>query len=243
MSDGPKLRGHSPRRSAPYPLGEIPRSAVIEIGRRIFHRIAIGDIDLSGDQFGEIFAHSIGGTHKGSPLGIADVEYESCAWSVKSVKSAFPARHKIVRTISGRNSPNYSTGRENPLEDIQATGRDVLNIWNARVDESLHRYSELRIAVFLRNMTNLTFTLFEHEATRYIPSEYSWELNKSRNLIGMDRNGVHRFTWQPHGSQFTVLREVPSSAVKFRLTERPSPLTVNEVVEAKGFNESWVESI
>ena len=59
MSPEPKLRGQAKRRSSPYPLGELPASLAIQIGKRIVRRPAVGAIDIEGNDFGEIFAQSI----------------------------------------------------------------------------------------------------------------------------------------------------------------------------------------
>ena len=37
-----------------------------------------------GDDFGSIVAAAVGGKHRGSPLGIADVELEGGVWSIKT---------------------------------------------------------------------------------------------------------------------------------------------------------------
>jgi hypothetical protein len=56
-----KLRGKSKRRtdSGPYPLGEFPASVAVEMGRHIVHRLAVGHADITGDDFGGIFAAAI----------------------------------------------------------------------------------------------------------------------------------------------------------------------------------------
>lgn len=56
MPTKPKLRGRSRRRNSPYNLGEIPASLAVAIGKRIVHRLAVGATDITGDDFGEIFA-------------------------------------------------------------------------------------------------------------------------------------------------------------------------------------------
>jgi hypothetical protein len=45
---------------------------------RIVHRLAVGHADITGDDFGGIFASAINGVHRGKPLGIADVEWHEC---------------------------------------------------------------------------------------------------------------------------------------------------------------------
>lgn len=238
-----KLKGQSKRRSAPYPLGEIPASLAVEIGKHIVHRLAVGQVDITGDDFGGIFAKAISGTHRGRPLGIADVVWENCAWSVKTVQDKSPFTQTSIRVISGRNSPVYSSGVENPFVDIQATGKAVLKVWNARVNESLNEHDDLRIFIMVRNMSTLEFTLMEIEPVRFVPSEYVWKKNKNGNLLGYDDRDEHRFTWQPHGSQFTVLHHIPPSAYRFRIKKRPGMLAEEQVLRLARFDESWIEPV
>lgn len=244
MSEQPRLRGNARRRNGPYPLGEIPDSVVINIARGLAHRMAVGQADVTGDDFASIFAKAISGQHRGSPLGIADVEFENCAWTVKTVKDKKPLTQTRIRAISGRNSPNYSDDIPNPLADIQATGRSVLDIWNSRVNESATQFEELRIFVMIRDMVAREFCLFEIESVRYVTSEYRWELNKRKNLEGFNKTtGEHVFTWQPHGSQFTVMHHVPASAYKFRITQQPVTLEEHQVIYLSKFQDSWVEKV
>src|SRR5690349_6541410 len=120
MPKEPRLRGQSKRRSGPHPLGQIPPALAVGIGRQIVHRLAVGQADITGDDFGTILAKSIGGTHRGKPLGIADVVWEDCAWSVKTVQSNSPFEAASIRVISGRNDVNYSFGIKDPYADIAA---------------------------------------------------------------------------------------------------------------------------
>jgi hypothetical protein len=200
--------------------------------------------DITGDDFGNIFASSIGGTHRGSPLGIADVAWENCAWSVKTVCSSKPFTQTIVRLISGRNSPGFSHGITDPLNDIQVTGSAILEIWNARVNEAYAEYDDLRIFILLRNISKLEFLVMEHEAIRYQPRDYVWTLNTRGNLVGNHRDsGEHHFTWQPHGSQFTILHHIPASAQRFRILRHPAVHGEERILDAMGFDESWIETI
>lgn len=79
MTKKPKLKGGAKQRSKPCPLGEIPRETAILIGKQIVHRLAIGHADITGDDFGGIFARAIEGEHRSSPLGIVDVVWNGCA--------------------------------------------------------------------------------------------------------------------------------------------------------------------
>lgn len=240
-NDPTRLRGSAPRRSGPYLLGQLPDAVLFSIGRQIVHRLGIGQSDLTGDDFGTIFANAISGTHRTRPLGVADVSWDACAWSIKTVKDARPFNKKNVRLISGRNSPDYSLGISNPRENLAATGRAVLSVWNARINEALDEYNELRIVVLIRNMETREFLIFEEEARQFIPTDYEWSLNPKRNLVGYDRSeGQQRFTWQPHGSQFTVHRPVPGSARRFSIVPNVPVVSVDDVLAAIRFRPDWI---
>lgn len=244
MPNKVKLKGQAKRRNAPYPLGELPPSLAVSIGRDIVHRIAIGLANITGDDFGGIFAAAIGGEHRAKPLGIADVTWNDCAWSVKTVQANKPFTQKTVRLITGRNSPSYSSNIKDPFADIQATGAAVLNVWNARLNESLNQHDDLRIFVIVRNMSTLEFTLFEYEAVRYVPANYRWEVNARNNFEGFDLvTGIHVFTWQPHGSQFTCLHHVPPSAYRFRIKKMPTILEERHVLQLVRFSDDWIEPV
>jgi hypothetical protein len=200
--------------------------------------------DVTGDDFAGIFASAVGGNHRSSPLGVADVELNGCAWSIKTVKSSTPFTQRVVRLISGRNSPVFSQHINNPLANVQITGNAILKIWNARVDEALAEYDDLRVFVMLRNLKTRQFLVTEHAAILYQPRDYVWTLNNNENLVGLHRDtGVHQFTWQPHGSQFTVHHHIPASAQGFKIVRLPAVLSEQELMTAIGFDDSWIETV
>jgi hypothetical protein len=204
----------------------------------------VGHTDITGDEFGSIFAESIQGLHRQKPLGVTDVTWNGCSWSIKTVKVAKPHNHKQIRLITGRNSPTYSYGISDPLKNISKTGEAVLNIWNERVNQSLNNRDDLRVIVLVRNMSSLEFTLFEYEAVRYPAGNYSWQCNKHGNLEGIDLSTKkHCFTWQPHGSQFTIIETIPGSAYKFRIKKHPDILKLQQVLDLIQFDESWIEKV
>ncbi len=236
-----RLRGNAKRRHEEYPLGELPDSVIVVMAKQLVHRIAIGQIDITGDDFGTIFAASIEGMHRESPLGIADVLKNNCAWSVKTIKNNKPFEAERVRLISGRNSPDYSLGISDPRADATATGRAVLSIWNARVNEALDGYDDLRVIVCVRNFATRQFVLFEEEASRFSHADYKWNFNKRGNLEGYDiAHNEHAFTWQPHGSQFTVIRKVPAHARKFSINHSVPLIKIEHVLSSIKFDESWI---
>lgn len=243
-SERPKLRGKAKARNERYPLGEIPDSVVINVGRLIVHRLAVGHADITGDDFGGIFASAIGGEHFYKPIGVTDVVWDGCSWSVKTVGAKEPFKQTTVRLITGRNSPVYSYGITDPLANVGNTGAAVLNVWNERVNQSFNDHDDLRVVVLMRNMDTLEFALFEYEAGRYTSEDYEWRVNAHGNLEGYVRGkDIHCFTWQPHGSQFTVIKQVPGSAYKFRITKRPGIIDPQRILASVGFDEKWIERV
>jgi len=116
----PRLRdSKKSRESDIHPLGEFPKALIYEISKWIVYHFAVGKADISGEDWGDIFAKGVKGVHLSSPIGLADVVLDEGAWSVKSVKNDSPHDCKTIRVISGRNSPDYSYGIANPHDDPQ----------------------------------------------------------------------------------------------------------------------------
>jgi hypothetical protein len=223
-----------------YPIGQLPDDVILRISKYIVFLFSVGNKDLSGDGWGDAFAYGIDGTHLESPLGIADVVLGTQCWSTKTIKSKNPHTQQKVRVISGRCSPDYSYGINDPHDDIQRTGTAVLSIYNERINIAKDQYEPLRSVILMRNFESFDFTVFEHEVYRYVTSEYEWQKNNSGNLEGIDsRTGRHCFTWQPHGSQFTILYDIPASAKSFKI-RKPPVLNFDETLEQIGFDASWV---
>lgn len=239
LRDSKKLKAHEP-----YPLNEIPEKLITDIGAYFVYLIYVGRKDLSGSDWGDAFAKAVGGVHLDSPAGIADVVLnENIAWSMKTVKNKNPLTCKTVRLISGRCSPDYSYGITDPHKDIQKTGQAVLEIWNERVNIARDNYSNVRTSVLIRSEDLLSYAVYESENERYRTSDYVWEVNSNGNLIGKDKlTEETHFTWQPHGSQFTIHEKVPSGALKFTI-KQPPVVTQKSILEAIKFDESWVKIV
>ena len=240
----PRLRdGKKLLTSEPYPMNEIPDELTVKIGSSLVYLLYIGRKDITGSDWGDAFSEALGGKHLDSPVGIADVVLGKMAWSMKTVKNSSPFTARTVRLISGRCSPDYSYGITDPHKDIQETGRAVLGIWNERVNLAQDEYNPVRTSVLIRSNDLLSYTLFEEDNHRFRTSDYEWEVNTNGNLIGKHvETGETCFTWQPHGSQFTIHTHVPENAVRFTI-KRPPLLTKEYVLNSIDFNESWVEIV
>lgn len=223
-------------------MGQIPDTVLVNAGRLLVHRMAVGMSNLDGNDWGTIFAEAIGGDHRSRPLGTADVVWNGCAWSVKTIQHKNPFRAKRVRLITGRNSPAYSLNIENPYRDPEATGRAAIAVWNARVNEALGEHEDLRVVVLIRNWQTREFTIFEEAAQRFVPDDYRWEFNKRGNLEAREKTtGEHCFTWQPHGSQFTVKRDVPGSARHFSIGPNVGIVPVDSVLSYVQYRPDWID--
>lgn len=234
-----KTRGKRSLRKEKYQLGEFPEELIYDIAKRLAYLVAVNTPDLTGGQWAACFADAVGGENLASNLDTQDIALKNCAWSAKTVKTRDPFKCAKVRLISGRNSPNYSAGISDPYKDLQATGDAVLDIWNKRINMTMNKFNDYRLLVLIRDMSAMRFSLFESEITRFVPKNYQWAANKHGNLEGRDGGGAHCFTWQPHGGQFTVIQQVPRSAIKFEI-KRPPTVSVDAVLRDVKYDNSWV---
>lgn len=239
----PRLRDSRNLISELYPLGQMPQDILTKIGAGIVYRVHTGRKDITGDDWGDILAEAVGGTHFAKPVGITDLATDTTAWSAKTVKQKNPFNTSNVRLISGRNSPDFSYGIEDPHDDIQKTCDAVLGIWNGRVDIAQSHHSRIRVNVLVRNEDLTEFVMYEEYLEHFRISDYQWQENERGNLEGVNKNtGEKCFTWQPHGSQFTLHSIVPDDAIKFRL-RRPPLLTQESALQNIGFDSSWIEIV
>ena len=127
--------------------------------------------------------------------------------------------------------------------DPQRIGDDVLEIWNARVEAVREKFPELRTVVLIKSNAMDEFAVFETETIRYPKDNYRWTKNARGNLEGHEASsGEHRFTWQPHGSQFTIIEPVPEARTCFKV-RKPPKLDAKATLKALGFSSSWIEIV
>ena len=91
------------RMEQPYAVpSQIPDSIIQSIASNIVYSSAVGRSDLSGDDWGDIFAAGQWQTFQ-KPAGYRHVALGNTAWSAKTVGSRNPIATLQVRLISGRN--------------------------------------------------------------------------------------------------------------------------------------------
>ncbi|MEL6720923.1 MAG: hypothetical protein AAFP82_19625, partial [Bacteroidota bacterium] len=72
------------------------------------------------------------------------------------------------------------------------------------------------------------------------PELYEFLWNKNGNLEGYSKDIFKKkFTWQPHGSQFTITERVPTQTLILRI-KKPQKLDKQKVLDTIGFDKSWV---
>jgi hypothetical protein len=240
----PKLRTINKSISA-FPLNEFPKNFPFLLGKELIYLLASkGKPELEGSDWENIFANCIGAEWKPSNVGLDDVILGNTAWGAKTIKANKPAEQKKVRLISGRNSPGYSFGEQIDIHsDPDLIGRLVLDIWNERVSAIREKFKHVRTVVLVKSNDLSEVVIFEFDTVRYDAELYRWEWNKNNNLTGFDkRTEDHKFTWQPHGSQFTIIEEVPAKNVVIRI-KQPELLDKEQILKALGFDKSWITVI
>jgi len=244
MAKSPKLRTVE-KYKPPYPLNKFPKSFALNVGREIVYLLASrGTHRLEGQDWEEIFARLIGAKWKPSNVGLDDILLQQTAWGAKTVKSIKPFMAKKVRLISGRNSPVYSFGdRQVSERDPNELGEKALTIWNERVAGIRKLYKHLRTVVLVKSDDLIEVSVFEFDTIFYQTDNYSCKWNKKNNLEGFSKdNNQHTFTWQPHGSQFTIIEEVPDDRLSIRI-KKPPELDRAAFLKTIKFDKSWVEII
>lgn len=237
----PKLRTVD-KSLPPFPLNKFSKEFPFTLGKEIIYLLASkGKATLEGPEWEAIFATCIGAEWKPSNVGLDDVILGNTAWGAKTVKAKNPSKQKKVRLISGRNSPVYSFG---DTIDVHAepnlVGKSILEIWNERVSAIREKFQNLRTVVLVKSDDLNEVVVFEFDTIRYDPELFVWEWNKNGNLRGIEKSTTeHRFTWQPHGSQFTITEEVPDKSLVIRI-KQPETLDKEKILAALGFDKSWI---
>ncbi len=240
----PKLRTVN-KSVAAFPVNDFPKEFPFLLGKELIYLLASkGKPELEGSEWESIFANCIGAAWKPSNVGLDDVIMGNTAWGAKTVKAINPATQKKVRLISGRNSPNYSFGeRSDQKADANLIGKLVLDIWNERVSAIREKFKHLRTVVLIKSNDLSEVVVFEFDTIRYDHELYNWEWNKNNNLVGTHKKtGEHCFTWQPHGSQFTIVEDVPDKSLVIQI-KQPPILDKEQVLKALGFDKSWITVI
>lgn len=240
----PRLRNVD-KYAPPYPLSTFPTGFHVQLGREIVYTLATRKSPrLEGNDWEEIFASVVGADWRPSNVGLDDVVLEQTAWGAKTVKNKQPSTAKRVRLISGRNSPAYSFGDSKVTKrDPQELGDKVLEIWNERVSSVRKLFRNVRTVVLIKSDDLQELAVFETDTVLYPRNKFTWQWNDRDNLEGTEVDTrIHRFTWQPHGSQFTIIEDVPENRLAIRI-KAPAKLDKDEVLDSVKFDPSWVTII
>lgn len=217
----------------------------MELAKEIVYLLATRKTpSLEGSDWEEIFSRLIGGRWKPSNVGLDDVLLEQTAWSAKTLKAKSPSKTNKVRLISGRNSPTFSFGQDNILDQMpELIGEMVISIWNERVAAIRANYQHLRTVVLIKSDDLLELAVFEYDTIMYDFKLFDWFWNKRGNLEGFcKKTKDKKFTWQPHGSQFTIVEDVPDDRLAI-FVKQPDFIDRETVLNGLGFDDSWVTII
>ena len=241
MERSPKLRTVD-KSLPPYPLNHFPKEFPFLIGRELIYLLASkGQPVLEGTEWESIFATCIGAEWRPSNVGLDDIVLGNIAWGAKTVKARIPSKQSKIRLISGRNSPLYSFGDTIDIAaEPQKVGESILQIWNERVSAVREKFQNLRTVVLIKSSDLTEVVVFEFDTIRYDPELFAWGWNKNGNLQGVEKSTEeHKFTWQPHGSQFTILENVPEKSMIINIKQPPF-LDKAVILNSLGFDKTWV---
>lgn len=242
---GPRLRTVN-KAIAPFDINKFPPEFVETFAKEVVYMVATkSHMSLEGNEWEQIFASCIGAEWHPSNVGLDDVVLDNCCWGAKTVLGAKNlARQKKVRLIAGRNSLSYSYGIDTIInDDPDKIGRLVLEIWNERVSAVRQIFKFVRTVVLVKGKDYKEYLIFETDTIRYDADLYFFEWNKNNNLEGFEKStGKHKFTWQPSGSQFTIIEDIPKDRWHIKI-KHPRALDKNVVLEAVHFDSDWYEVI
>ena len=241
----PRLRNVN-KATAPFSLNNFPAKFVDTLVKNIVYLLATkSSMSLEGNEWEQIFAECIGADWKPSNVGLDDVILENCCWGAKTVfSSSNIEKQSTVRLISGRNSPTYSYGVDSVMsEDPNLIGKMVLDIWNERFSAVRRVFKFVRTVVLVKSKDYKEFLVFEFDTVRYDPELYYFDWNARMNLEGYEKStGKHKFTWQPSGSQFTIIEDIPDKRLHISV-RTPEKVDKDTLLKAVNFDRSWYQIV
>lgn len=238
----PRLRTVT-KATPPYPINQFPSTFIERFAADIVYMLATKPtMSLEGNEWEQVFSNCIGAEWRPSNVGLDDVVLDNCCWSAKTVKSGSNiGEQKTVRLISGRNSPTYSFGVDRITEaEPNKIGKMVLDIWNERVSGIRQYFKFARTVVLVKGPSYDEYLIFETETIRYDADQFVFVWNSRGNLEGYTKEDhIHRFTWQPHGSQFTIIEEIPKERYHLKI-KVPEKLDKARILKTLKFDKSWI---
>ena len=195
-------------------------------------------VKISEHEWASVFARCIGADWSSSECRWSVTRKDGIAWCAKIITNCLPHKVKhVVLEFNGFDVGNVHTEEPNQL------GEMILGVWNARIAEVRKQFATTRTVVLIKGDDLSTVSVFEEEALRFLSEEYEWDWNQKDDLEGyVKETGVKRFTWQPHGSRFSITTNVPDNCLKIRIC-RPPLLDRDEVLTQLKFDPSWIEIV
>lgn len=237
----PRLRNVN-KAVAPFDVNKFPSSFVKTLAENVVYMMATKQsMSLEGNEWEQIFAECVAAEWKPSNVGLDDVVLDNCCWGAKTVFGQGDIeKQDRVRLICGRNAVTYSYGVDNYSEvDPNELGKMVLDIWNERVSAVRQVFKFVRTVVLVKSKDYKDYLVFEFDTVRYDAELYYFKWNKRGNLEGYDKEShKHKFTWQPGGSQFTIIEDIPQDRLHISI-KKPETIDKSVILEAVKFDKSW----
>jgi hypothetical protein len=241
----PRIRA-ARRMGANYACGRIPASLVKSVANELAYIFATkSSFSVEGKEWEQILQRCVEGSWDKSNNKLEDVVKGQTAWSAKTVSATKKDIHtqERVNLISGRNSTVFSYNeaitQNSPARDA---GNYVIGIWNRRVQETKRAYDDFRTIVLVKGKAAQLsrFALFEIPTITYNPDDYSyrWNHNGVLEIVTPDTDAI-KMKWQPSGSQFTIIENIPTAAVFFNI-EPPRQLSQRQVLDAVSFSDAKI---
>ena len=142
-------------------------------------------------------------------------------------------------TASYEELKEYITNVYYVLMTRDVIGKMVLEIWNERVSAVRQLFKFVRTVVLVKAKDYSEYLVFEFDTVRYDPELYYFKWNKRNNLEGYDKKDhTHRFTWQPSGSQFTIIEDIPDNRIHLSV-KKPEKLNKDMVLRVLKYDQTW----
>jgi hypothetical protein len=105
------------------------------------------------------------------------------------------------------------------------------------------KFPTLRAVVLLKADDLTEVSVLESETILYLEHAFSCQWNDRDNLEGLlKETNRHTFTWQPHGSQFTIIEQIPDERLKLRI-RKPPILKREQILDALKVDDTWIEIV
>lgn len=223
-----------------YYSPKFPQTLALELFNMLLDKL---DTTVTVAEWTRIFARCMGGDClSNEDKAEVILPASGTIWSTKILPNFNPfGVHHVVLDQGCIHTGIHSSGVQ--AMDTSELGTKVLKIWNSRVAELRTHFPNVCTVVLLKGDSLSRVSVYEEETIQFLPEKYYWQWDEHGNLEGCEKGtNTHRFSWQPHGSQFTVVSDVPDNRLKLRI-KRPPVISQSAVLDSIAYDDSWIEIV